>query len=245
MGECYSRGTATFMILGDHCTRDCGFCAVPHGRPMGAVDAGEPERVATAASEMGLAHVVVTSVTRDDLPDGGAGAFADTILALRRALPMATLEALTPDFKGNIRDIDTVADAGLDVFNHNMETVRDLYSVVRPQARYDRSLGILRHLSTRCPDITVKSGFMVGLGETGAQVAQLLEDLRHAGCRIVTIGQYLRPSKNHLPVLEYVRPEVFDEYARMGKEIGIGQVFAGPLVRSSYMAGEVLTKCQP
>ncbi|MDH5638221.1 MAG: lipoyl synthase [Nitrospinota bacterium] len=240
MGECYSRGTATFMILGDVCSRDCGFCAVPHGRQADAVDPGEPARVAAAAKGMKLEHVVVTSVTRDDLPDGGASVFADTIHALRHALSAATVEVLTPDFQGDATSIDTVAAAGPDVFNHNMETVRELYRVVRPQAKYDRSLEFLSRVSARYPEIAVKSGMMVGLGETTEQVIQLLKDLHKTGCRMVTIGQYLRPSKEHLPVVEYVRPEVLDEYARLGEEIGIEKVFAGPLVRSSYMAGEVL-----
>ncbi|MDH5478917.1 MAG: lipoyl synthase [Nitrospinota bacterium] len=243
MGECFSRGTATFMILGDRCSRDCGFCAVPHGPQKGVVDPDEPARVAAAARGMGLGHVVVTSVTRDDLPDGGAGIFAETIRALRQALPGAMVEVLTPDFKGDHAAIDTVADAGPDVFNHNMETVRELYGVVRPQARYDRSLEFLSRISERYPGIVVKSGFMVGLGESRERVVQLLSDLHKAGCRMITIGQYLRPSRNHLPVVEYVRPEVFDEYARLGQEIGIEKVFAGPFVRSSYMADEVFNKC--
>jgi len=243
MGECYSRGTATFMILGDLCSRSCGFCAVPHGKQAGVVDPGEPERVADAAKAMELGHVVVTSVTRDDLPDGGAGTFANTIHALRCALPAATVEVLTPDFKGDYFAIDTVAAAGPDVYNHNMETVREFYGAVRPQAKYDRSLDFLSRVSTRYPEVTVKSGFMVGLGESKSQVVQLLKDMRKAGCRMVTIGQYLRPTKEHLPVVEYLRPEVFHEYARLGEDIGIEKVFAGPFVRSSYRAGEVFNKC--
>ena len=232
------------MILGDSCARDCGFCSVPHGPPMGAADIDEPERVAQAAAELGLAHVVVTSVSRDDLPDGGASAFAQTIGAIRRRLPSARAEVLTPDFRGDVAAIDTVATAGPDVYNHNMETVRELYASVRPQADYHRSLALLRHVSVHHPAILVKSGFMLGLGETREQVLRLMEDMRETGRQLVTIGQYLRPTRAHLPVVEYIRPEVFEELRAAGEGMGFAGVFAGPFVRSSYMAGEVMGAIQ-
>jgi len=240
MGQCYSRGTATFLILGDVCSRNCGFCAIGHGKPGGVADIGEPERVAQAAAELGLGHVVVTSVTRDDLPDGGAAIFAATIGALKARLPGATLEVLTPDFAGNMEAVDTVATAGPDVFNHNMETVRQLYGVVRPQGDYERSLQLLAHIRRFHPGVIAKSGFMLGLGETMPQVERLMGDLVHAGCQVATIGQYLAPSKNHLQVAEYIRPEVFGQLSRLGEQMGFAKVFAGPFVRSSYMAGELL-----
>ncbi|MDH5639602.1 MAG: lipoyl synthase [Nitrospinota bacterium] len=238
LGECFSRGTATFMILGDECSRSCGFCAVPHGKPAGRVDLGEPERVAQTAARMGLSHVVVTSVTRDDLVDGGAGIFARTIWALRREAPSAKVEVLTPDFMGNLASVDTVAGAGPDLFNHNMETVRRLYGAVRPEGEYTRSLQVIRHVRAAYPAIRVKSGFMLGLGEEEDEVIQLMEDLKWAGCQVVTIGQYLSPSRKHLPVVEYIPPERFQELERIGLQIGFDDVFAGPFVRSSYMAGE-------
>ena len=241
MGECYSSGTATFLILGEHCTRECRFCAVPFGRPMGVVDHDEPRRVAMAAMEMGLSHVVVTSVTRDDLPDGGAAIFAETIQAIHALLPFASVEVLTPDFCGDMDAVDAVALAMPQVYNHNMETVRELYHRVRPQAEYERSLALLAHLRERFPALMVKSGFMLGLGETREQIVQLLQDLRRAGCQMVTIGQYLQPSKAHLSVVEYILPERFEELARMGEEMGFAKVFAGPFVRSSYMAHEALS----
>jgi lipoic acid synthetase len=249
--ECFSRGVATFMILGDVCTRDCRFCAVKTGVPP-PVDADEPRRVADAAARLKLRHVVVTSVTRDDLPDGGAAHFAAAIGALRGALPEATVEVLTPDFKGVEKDIATVLAAGPDVFNHNLETVRRLQKAIRPAADYDRSLAVLEYAARRefriqnpesgIPDngkslkALVKSGLMVGLGETDEEIDEALADLRRAGVELLTIGQYLAPSVGHAPVQRYVPPAQFEEYARRGTEMGFRNVASGPMVRSSYMA---------
>jgi lipoic acid synthetase len=242
LGECFAHGTATFMILGAACARACGFCAVATARPE-PVDADEPERVAAAAAAMGLTHVVVTSVTRDDLADGGAPHFAATIATLRTRTPLATVEVLTPDFGGDVGAIDTVIDAAPDVYNHNVETVSRLYPAVRPQAVYARSLALIRRVADRAPTITTKSGIMVGLGETADEVRATMTDLKRAGCDVVTIGQYLQPTRKNLPVAEYVAPEVFDEYRRIGEEeIGLATVFAAPYVRSSYHAGELLKK---
>ncbi len=261
LGHCFASGTATFMILGDLCTRVCGFCAVAKGRPA-PLDSGEPERVAEAARQLGLSHVVVTSVTRDDLPDGGAAHFATTIEALRRAVPGASIEVLIPDLRGDPTALEAVLAAGPTVLNHNVETVPRLYPRVRPQADYRRSLEVLRRAkgwaagraaggapggvagtSGRAP--LTKSGLMVGLGETPAEVSAVMEDLRQAGCDLLTIGQYLRPSRHHLPVEEYVPPEVFEQYQRRGEALGFAGVFAGPLVRSSFHAGEVLRGVNP
>jgi lipoyl synthase len=235
IGECYSRKVATFMILGDTCTRNCGFCAVNSGDPA-AVDPGEPERVAQASASLGLKYVVITSVTRDDLPDGGAGQFARTIAAVHEAIPGASVEVLTPDFGGDAAALETVLAAVPEVFNHNAETVRRLQTTVRPQANYDLSLGVLREARAIAPGIPTKSGIMVGLGETEAEVQETLADLRAAGCEIVTIGQYLRPSRRHLPVAEYVPPEQFAAYERHGYALGFRHVASGPFVRSSYQA---------
>ncbi|MHB8895636.1 MAG: lipoyl synthase, partial [Candidatus Geothermincolia bacterium] len=232
-GECYSAGTATFMILGARCTRGCGFCAVPTGG-CEPVDEGEPLRVAKAAAAMGLRHVVVTSVTRDDLADGGAQHFVDTVLAVREALPEATVEVLVPDFGGEAVDVDEVLEAGPDVFNHNVETVGRLYREVRPRAGYERSLSVLGR-SARA-GLPTKSGFMVGLGETADEVGGLLEDLLEAGCRLVTIGQYLRPSKKNLPVERYWEPAEFEALREKALSMGFDAVASGPLVRSSYFA---------
>ncbi len=237
IGECYSSQTATFLIMGSVCTRNCGFCAVQHGQTS-ALDPEEPERLAAAALNLGLDYVVVTSVTRDDLGDGGAAHFAATISALHAAgLPQ--VEVLTPDFRGDVDSLQTVLQAGPTVFNHNIETVRRLCPTVRPQADYDRSLQVLRQARELAPDILRKSGLMVGLGETDEEVADLLADLHEAGCQILTIGQYLRPSRHHLSVQRYVEPERFDRYAAQARAIGISQVLAGPFVRSSYRAAEV------
>ena len=242
--ECFSRGVATFMILGDECTRDCRFCAVKTGKPP-AVDPDEPRRVAEAAARLKLRHVVVTSVTRDDLPDGGAGHFAATIRAIREIQPSATIEVLTPDFRGNEKDIETVLEALPDVFNHNLETVRRLQKAIRPAADYERSLAVLRYASqfdsrheprATGLHVAVKSGLMVGLGETDEEIYEAMADLRAAGVELLTIGQYLAPSGSHAPVERYVTPAQFEEYARRGTALGFRNVASGPMVRSSYMA---------
>ncbi|MBI5814572.1 MAG: lipoyl synthase [Nitrospinae bacterium] len=239
MGECFANRVATFMILGAKCTRDCGFCAVaPDGRPA-APDPDEPARVTVAAKELGLSHVVITSVTRDDLKDGGAGHFAMTIYALRAGLPGVSVEVLTPDFRGDHTSIDLVMDAGPDVYNHNVETVPALYKAVRPAASYERSLKLLDRVKERRPAIVTKSGIMLGLGETMEQVLAVMDDLAAIGLDALTIGQYLRPSLNCLPVVEYVRPEVFDELKSAAQAKGIRSVFSGSYVRSSYHAAEV------
>ncbi len=238
-GECFERGTATFLIMGNSCTRDCRFCSVPGGRP-GPLDAEEPGQVADAAAKMGLSHVVITSVTRDDLPDGGAGHFAATIGAVRDRLPAATVEVLVPDFQEDVAAIDAVLAAVPDVFNHNVETVPRLYSTVRPQADYHRSLRVLAHAAA-AGSAVVKTGIMVGLGETGEEIRDFLADARAAGVSVVTIGQYLRPSRDHLPVVEYVAPEVFHEYRGAGEQLGL-LVEAAPFVRSSYRAEESMRR---
>lgn len=237
IGECYSSQTATFLIMGSVCTRNCGFCAVHHGKPA-PLDPDEPQRLAEAALNLGLDCVVVTSVTRDDLEDGGAGHFAATIAALHEA-GLPDVEVLTPDFQGDRAALLTVLQAKPTVFNHNIETVRRLCPTVRPQASYDRSLQVLRAARELAPEVLRKSGFMVGLGETDEEITQLLTDLYEAGVQILTIGQYLQPSRHHLPIQRYVEPERFDEYARQAREIGIRHVLAGPFVRSSYRAAEV------
>jgi lipoic acid synthetase len=234
IGECFSRPTATFMILGGVCTRGCGFCSVPKLCPPMPVDPLEPGNVALAAEELRLRHVVITSVTRDDLADGGSEQFALTIRAVKDRIPGISVEVLTPDFNGSAGCLGTVLDAGPDVFNHNVETVPALYRSIRPQADYRRSIEVLRRASGR--GAHVKSGIMVGLGETGEEVRTVLRDLSAAGCSSVTIGQYLRPARGNVEVKEYVSPEVFDEYAGYGKEVGIGRVYSGPFVRSSYNA---------
>jgi len=237
--ECFSRGTATFMILGDVCTRSCGFCNVTTGRPYAPPSLDEPQDVAEAARRMRLRHVVVTSVTRDDLPDGGAGQFAATIRALRAAMPSAAVEVLTPDFRGNVDAIRVVANAKPDYYNHNVETVPRLYDYVRPGSRFERSLAILREVKRCDPEIVTKSGFMLGLGERREEVMDVMQRLLESGCEILTIGQYLQPKREKLDVVEYIHPSVFDAYRRMGEELGFRAVFAGPFVRSSYMADVV------
>ena len=238
-GECFERGTATFLILGNTCTRDCRFCSVPGGDP-GPPDPAEPGHVADAAALMDLAHVVITSVTRDDLPDGGARHFADTVEAVRGRTPQATIEVLTPDFRGDLESLDIVLGSMPDVFNHNVETVPRLYPRVRPQADYARSLRVLEHAARRSSSI-VKTGIMVGLGETPDEVRSFLEDAVAVGVQIVTIGQYLRPSRDHLPVVEYVEPAVFEDYRRAGEALGL-LVESAPFVRSSYKAEEGLRR---
>ncbi len=236
--ECWSRKAATFMILGDICTRTCRFCTVPKGKPL-PVDDAEPARVAEAARRMGLHHVVVTSVDRDDLDDQGAGHFARTIEALRAALPGAVIEVLTPDFRGEAAAIDVVTDARPDIFNHNTETVPALYARVRPGARYERSLDLLRRVKERDPRVFTKSGLMLGLGEASDDLRRVLEDLRAAKVDILTLGQYLRPTLAQLPVERYVPPEEFEEWGRVGRSLGFLSVASGPFVRSSYNAAEV------
>lgn len=234
VGECWNERHLTLMILGNVCTRSCGFCDVATGRPA-PVDEGEPARVADAVRIMGLSHVVITSVDRDELPDGGASIWAATIGEIRRAAPGTSVEVLVPDFKGVARDIDTVLDAGPDVFAHNIETVRRLQKPARPQASYDRSLAVLRRSKER--GCVTKSGIMAGLGETEEEIREALRDLAEAGTDLVTIGQYLQPSPKHLRVDRWVRPEEFARLKEFGESLGIRHVEAGPLVRSSYRAG--------
>lgn len=241
LGECWSKKTATFMILGDTCTRACRFCAVKTGKG-GALDADEPRRVAESAQALGLKHTVVTSVNRDELPDGGSHHFAETIHWLRRLLPETIIEVLTPDFLGNKTNIQTVVDAKPHVYNHNIETVPRLYRRVRPQARYARSLQLLQYVKAADPDIYTKSGLMVGLGETKEEVVALLEDLKAYDVDAVTIGQYLKPGKNYLDVVEYVHPDVFAEYKEIGEAMGFLFVASGPFIRSSYNAKEFSDK---
>jgi len=233
--ECFSSGTATFLILGEVCTRNCRFCNIQHGQTL-APDPAEPQRLAQAAVTLGLKHVVVTSVTRDDLPDGGAGQFAAVIRALREALPQSSVEVLIPDFQGDAAALRMVVEAGPDIINHNVETHPALYDQVRPQANYAQSLELLRRV--RDCGMTAKSGLMVGLGETDAQVREVIDDLHAAGCSIITIGQYLPPSRQHHKLQRYVTPEAFAEYAAYGEAKGVPHVFSGPLVRSSYHAAD-------
>ncbi|HMK55408.1 MAG TPA: lipoyl synthase [Dissulfurispiraceae bacterium] len=236
--SCFSKPTATFMVLGNVCTRACAFCAVGAGMPI-AVDPDEPVKILEAAREMGLQYVVITSVTRDDLHDGGASHFAAVIRNLRAGLSHVGIEVLTPDFKGDLAALKTVIEAAPDVFNHNMETVRRLYSTIRPQADYGRSLDVLAAVKDMNCGIRTKSGFMLGLGETVEEVEQLLYDLRSAGCDSLTIGQYLRPTKKNHPVVEYIIPEVFDELKDKAIRLGFKGVASGPLVRSSMNAEEL------
>ncbi len=235
IGECWNAGTATFMILGDVCTRSCGFCSVTTGRP-GHVDQMEPLRLAQAVARLGLEYVVITSVNRDDLATGGAEIFAASIRAIRRNDPAVKVEVLIPDFKGDEAALRTVVDARPFVLNHNIETTPRLYPQVRPQARYERSLALIRRAKAMAPEMLTKSGFMVGLGETRDEIRTILRDLRDHGCDIVTIGQYLRPTLQHLPVDRYYDPSEYDEFVDYGREIGLRHVEAGPLVRSSYHA---------
>jgi lipoic acid synthetase len=237
--ECFSRGTATFMILGEVCTRSCGFCNVTTGRPYAPPSPEEPRAVAETARRLGLRHVVVTCVTRDDLQDGGAEQFAQTIHALREALPEAAVEVLTSDFRGNLDSVRTVVEARPDYFNHNVETVPRLYDFVRPGSRFERSLAVLREAARLDPTVVTKSGLMLGLGETRTEVVDVLRRLRESRVEIVTMGQYLQPKKDKLDVVEYVHPDVFDEYRVLGEDLGFRAVFAGPFVRSSYMADVV------
>ena len=233
--ECFSQHTATFLILGGRCTRNCTFCAVEIG-PTGPPDPDEPRRLAEAAAKMELNYVVVTSVTRDDLDDGGAGQFAETIRELRQGIDGVRIEVLIPDFQGDAAALQTVLDAGPDILNHNIETVPRLYPQVRPQADYRQSLTLLQRASVSAPHIPAKSGLMLGLGESDDEIRQVLSDLRDHGCRILTIGQYLQPSTEHHPVVQYVAPEMFDAWRDIAMEIGFDDVSASPFMRSSYHA---------
>jgi len=237
--ECFHRRAATFMILGNICTRGCTFCSVPKGSPDKVdmpIDPLEPIHVARMAAEMDLRYVVITSVNRDDLPDGGSHHWVETILAVREALPEAQVEVLTPDFCGDTAALARVLDAGPHVFNHNMETISRLYRKVRPQADYQQSLAVLRFARAHRPDVLTKSGLMVGLGESGQEVNELLEHLRAADVDVVTIGQYLQPTRRNMQVAEHVPPPRYERWRQFGESIGLKRVFAGPFVRSSYMA---------
>jgi lipoic acid synthetase len=243
--ECWSRRTATFMILGNVCTRPCSFCSVPKGEPL-HIEEDEPARVAEAAVRLGLKHVVITSVTRDDLPDGGADHFARCIQAVRQRLPQAAVEVLTPDFQGNPAAIDRVIAAAPEVFNHNIETVPRLYRIARGRADYRRSLDLLDRVKRRAPSIVTKAGLMLGIGETISELFDVLADLRSIGCDVVTLGQYLAPTLKHsIPVARYVPPEEFDAIAATARLLGFRQVVAGPFVRSSYHADEMVPKHDP
>jgi lipoic acid synthetase len=236
--ECYARRTATFMILGNVCTRPCGFCSVPKGTPE-VLESDEPERVAEAAFRLGLKHVVITSVTRDDLPDGGADHFARCVLAVRQRTG-AAVEVLTPDFLGNAAAIDRVLAARPEVYNHNMETVPRLYKKARGRAEYRRSLDLLAHVKRRSPGTVTKSGLMLGLGETTDELLEVLADLRTVACDTLTLGQYLAPTLKHIPVVRYLPPGEFDELAELARKLGFKKVVAGPFVRSSYHADEMV-----
>ena len=236
MGECWEHGTATFMILGDICTRACGFCAVPSGKPAGPPDEEEPLRVAEAVARMGLRYAVVTSVNRDDQPDGGAGIFARTIEEIRRRVPGCKVEVLIPDFRGNWEALGLVLAVRPDVLNHNTETVPRLYRQVRKGAVYERSLELLRRAKATHPDVPTKTGLMLGLGEEKQEVLDTMQELAAQGTDILTLGQYLQPTREHLPILRYVHPDEFAEYKVLGERMGFKHVESGPLVRSSYHA---------
>lgn len=233
--ECFSKHTATFLILGDRCSRNCGFCNIRSG-PVGPPDPAEAVRVAEAVRLMNLKYVVITSVTRDDLEDGGAALFSETIKQVRRTTPGVKVEVLIPDFQGDESALKTIIHGAPDVINHNIETVRRLYSTVRPQAGYRRSLQLLERVDSSAPEIYTKSGLMLGFGETREEVIKTLEDLRDVHCQMLTMGQYLQPSKHHLPVVRFVPPEEFDAYRKIALSMGFDQVASGPLVRSSYQA---------
>lgn len=238
MGECWDHRTATFMILGNICTRACGFCAVPSGKPIGPPEQDEPERVAEAAQKMGLRYAVVTSVNRDDQADGGAEIFARTIAEIRARVPGCKVEVLIPDFRGNWEALETVVRAAPEVLNHNMETVPRLYRRVRKGAQYERSLELLRRAKEMSREMPTKTGMMLGLGEEREEVLGAMRDIVAQGVDILTLGQYLQPTREHLPVARFVRPEEFAEYKRLGEEMGFKHVESGPLVRSSYHAFE-------
>ncbi|HPC36742.1 MAG TPA: lipoyl synthase [Candidatus Marinimicrobia bacterium] len=236
--DCWQRRTATLMILGNICTRNCRFCAVASGKPR-TIDEEEPAKVGQAVNLMGLKYTVLTSVTRDDLPDGGAAIWAKTIREVRRRNPDCRIEVLIPDFQGNLDALETVLDAKPDILGHNLETVLALYPIARPQADYEQSLRLISEAKKR--GAVTKTGIMVGLGETDEQIRELMQDALTAGCDILTIGQYLQPTKNHLPVARYVEPVEFKSYETFGLELGFRAVFAGPLVRSSFHAAEIMT----
>lgn len=238
IGECFSCQTMTFMILGDKCTRNCRFCAVEISIPR-SLDPLEPFHIAQAAKKLNLNYVVVTSVTRDDLEDGGASQFAKTILEIKKEIPEAKVEVLIPDFQGNIKALETVLKANPYVLNHNVETIKRLYPQVRPQADYQQSLQVIKKSRQINKNIYTKSGFMVGLGEQFEEVIEVLKDLRSASCNIVTIGQYLSPSKKHFPVIEYIHPKIFKQYEEEAYQLGFKYVASGPFVRSSYKAHEI------
>ncbi|MBI4638844.1 MAG: lipoyl synthase [Candidatus Rokubacteria bacterium] len=235
IGECWEDATATFMLLGDVCTRNCGYCAVTHGTPTWE-DREEPEHIGRAVARLGLEHIVLTSVNRDDLADGGATHWAATIGAVRRLAPGCRVEALIPDFQGRVRDLETVITARPDILNHNTETVPRLYKVARHGGRYERALALFRHARTVAPALVTKSGIILGLGETREELVGTMRDLLGVGVRILTLGQYLRPSAVHLPVARYYHPGEFEELAGVGRALGFAHVEAGPLVRSSYHA---------
>jgi len=239
ISECFARGTATFLILGDVCTRNCRFCAVKKGKPL-PVDADEPRRVAEAVRRLNLRHVVVTSVTRDDLPDGGAAQFAQTVLSIKEQMPNITIEVLIPDFQGNRKAIKSVVEAGPDVIGHNIETVPRLYPEVRPKADYRRSLEVLRVVKELNNKIYTKSGLMLGLGEDEKEVMQVCQDLRAVGCDFLSLGQYLAPNLKAYPVKAYIHPDKFEAYKRDALSLGFLYVASGPYVRSSYLAEEYL-----
>jgi lipoic acid synthetase len=235
IGECWDEATATFMILGDVCTRNCGYCAVTHGKPVWE-DREEPERIGRAAADLGLEHVVITSVNRDDLADGGAAHWAATVRAVRRHAPRCRVEVLIPDFQGSTASLDEVLAAGPDILNHNTETVPRLYKVARHGGRYERTLALFRHARAASPGLPTKSGIILGLGETRDELVATLRDLREVDVAILTLGQYLRPSVRHLPVEKYYHPDEFAELAAIGRALGFRHVESGPLVRSSYHA---------
>lgn len=239
--ECFSAKTATFLIMGPSCTRNCSFCAVEHGNVQ-PLETSEPLRVAQAARDIGLSYVVVTSVTRDDIADGGASHFAATIRAVRNLIPEVRIEVLIPDFKGNPHSLKTVLDARPDVLNHNIETVHRLYHRVRPEAIYERSLSLLKQASESVPKIKIKSGLMLGIGETPDEIKQALKDIREAGCQILTLGQYLQPSKYQMEVERYIPPEEFGNWKAIAIDMGFFQVASGPFIRSSYQAVKLYVK---
>jgi len=243
MCQCFSQNTATFMIMGNVCTRNCTFCAVTKGTPD-AIDNDEPSKIALAVKKLGLKYVVITSVTRDELDDGGAQHFSRTISTIKEKVPGTKVEVLIPDFKGSPESIQTVTSASPEVINHNLETVPGLYSKVRPMASYQRSLEVLSSIKRISPNTITKSGIMLGLGETRKEVLQVMQDLREVGCDLLTLGQYLSPSSNHYPVALYVTPEEFDVYRQLAMEMGFSAIASKPLVRSSYRAAELFEQAE-